>query len=333
MIRAALRVIFVAMAGALAALPSLVQAQTEPRPPVVGFLGIASRESHVQDLDGLRQGLADQGYTIGQNILLKERYANGGMEQFALQLDDMVMQQVDVLVVPGLAAALAIRKRAPDMPVVAVGLPSTVTDPDLFESLNHPGGSVTGLSHFGEDLAAKRVDLLREVVPGLTTVAVLHNTVDPLFRAWGEKTEQAAHLQGLRTIRLGLTSPKKSELESLMRSAQTEGAEGLIIVRDFLTHTLQDDIVHAADVQHIATMAEQRNFVDAGGLMSYGASFPDLFRRAAAYVAQILKGAKPADMPIQLTTEFELVINLRTAANLGLAIPPAILLRAGEIIE
>jgi putative ABC transport system substrate-binding protein len=320
-------------AGALFAAPVTSLAQTGAKRPVVGFLGIAARLNHLSDIEAFRLGLEQLGYVDGQTMVIEERYADGSVERFHLLLDDVLRRGADVLVVPGLAAALAIRERAPEMPVVAVGLPSTVIYPDLFVSLHRPGGSVTGFSHFGEDLADKRVELLKEVMPTLATVAILHNSIDRLYRSWGEKTEQAALQQGLKAVRLGLAKPSTAELAVAMQSAGAAGARGLIVVRDFLTHTLQDEIVRAANDRHMGTMAEQRIFVEAGGLMSYGASFPDLFRRAATYVDEVLKGARPAEMPIQLATEFELVINQRTAQALGIDIPPSILLRADEVIE
>jgi putative tryptophan/tyrosine transport system substrate-binding protein len=322
-----------ATAGAIIARPLAGHAQTQAKASIIGFLGIATRSSHVSDVEAFRLGLKQLGYVDGQTIVVAEGYADGNVEQFHVLLDDVLRRGTDVVVVPGLAAALAVREQAPDMPVVAVGLPSTVIYPDLFASLHRPGGSVTGFSHFGEDLADKRVELLREVVPALTTVAILHNSVDPLYRAWGEKTEDAALQQGLKAVRLGLAKPSATELAAAMRSAGAAGAQGLIVVRDFLTHTLQHQIVRAANDLHMGTMAEQRVFVEAGGLMSYGASFPDLFRRAATYVDEILKGAEPGEMPIQLATEFVLVVNQRTAQALGFNLPPSILLRADEVIE
>ena len=313
--------------------PLRVVAQTDKGPPVVGFVGIAARPNHTADVQALRLGLEALGYVDGQTIVVEERYADGSLEKFRVQLDDVLSRQAKVLVVPGVSGTLAIREHAPEIPVVAVGLPSTVIYPDLFASLHRPGGSVTGFSHFGEDLAVKRVELLKEAMPALTTVAILHNSVDPLFRAWGERTEEAALQQGLKAVRLGLATPSTSELTASMLSAGDAGAQGLIVVRDFLTHTLQNDIVRAANGLHMGTMAEERMFVQAGGLMSYGASFPDLFRRAATYVREILNGAKPAEMPIQLATEFELVVNQRAAEALGITIPPSILLRADEVIE
>jgi putative ABC transport system substrate-binding protein len=301
--------------------------------PLVAYLGIASPTSDQPYVDGLRQGFGQIGYVLGETIELDDRYADGSVERFGELLADVLARGVSVIVVPGIAAALAVREQAPQIPVVAIGLPSTVLYPDLFASLQRPGGSVTGFSPFGEDLADKRVELLREVVPAMTTVAILHNSIDPLYRSWGEKTEAAARLQGLQTARLGVTSLSKPELAALMQSAHQAGAQGIIIVRDFLTHILQGDIAQAANAMGMASMAEQSVFVEQGGLMSYGANLPELFRRAATYVDEILNGASPAEMPIQLATEFELVLNQGTAQVLGLDLPRSILLRADEVIE
>lgn len=313
--------------------PMRAAAQTRPDPPIVGYLGLASAASDFDYVAGLRLGLEQLGLHDGRNIVIYDRYADGSIEHLGMLLADLLERGVQVLVVPGIAAAMAVREHAPQLPVVAVGLPSTVVYPDLFQSLHRPGGSVTGFSPFGEDLAAKRVELLKEVVPTLTTVAILHNSVDPLYRDWGEKTEEAARRQGLTTIRLGVSSPSPLDLAASMQSAQDAGAQGLIIVRDFLTHMLHGEIGRFANTMGMATMGEQRGFVESGGLMSYGANLPELFRRAAAYADAILGGAEPAEMPIQLATEFELVVNSSTARALGITIPPAILLRADEVIE
>ena len=327
------RDLLIALVGAVSAWPLVARAQTVNGVPIVAYLGIASPGSDRPYVDGLRLGLGEVGHVLGETIELDDRYALGEVERFGGLLDEVLARGVRVIVVPGIAAALAVREQAPQIPVVAVGLPSTVIYPDLFSSLHRPGGSVTGFSPFGEDLAAKRVELLRDAVPDLSAVAILHNTVDPLYRSWGEKTQEAARQQGLQTVRLGVRSRSKSELATLMRSAHEAGTQGMIIVRDFLTHILQEDIAQAANAMGMATMAEQHGFVEQGGLMSYGANLPELFRRAATYVDEILNGASPADMPIQLATEFELVINLRTAQALGLDLPRSILLRADEVIE
>ena len=321
----------VAAGGALAG--TLVGPAGAATKPLVAYLGIASRKSDESFFGSLRRGLEEAERTPDVEITLVDRYADGDLARFPAIIDDVVAQGVAVIVVPGIAAALAVRERAPKIPVVAMGLPSTVLYPDLFQNLHRPGGSVTGFSPFGEDLADKRVELLRELVPRLKTVAILHNSIDPLYRSWGEKTEKAARAQGLAAVRLGVESKERAALDKLMLMAKETGAEGMIIVRDFLTHLLQEDIAQKALAMGIATMAEQRNFVDIGGLMSYGADHPALFERAATYVDEILDGADPAEMPIQLATQFELVVNQRTAEKLGLDIPRSILLRADEVVE
>jgi putative ABC transport system substrate-binding protein len=318
--------------GLVPASPLVLSAQPAA-PPLVAFLGIATPQADAHMVAALRLGLEQAGHVIGRTIDLDARSAGNDMARFASDLAAVVARGARVVVVPGLAAAFAVRRRRPDLPVVAAGLPATVVDPDLSASRHRPGGSVTGFSHFGEDLAEKRVELLREIVPGLTTVAILHNRIDPLYRAWGERTEAAAAAQGLRTLLLGLETPEETELAAAMQTAREAGARGLVVVRDFVTSSLQAAIADHARSLGIATMAEARSFVDAGALLSYGASVSDLFRRAADYVTAILAGADPADLPIQLATRFELILNLRTARALGLEVPPAILLRADEVIE
>lgn len=301
-------------------------------PPLVAFLGLATAAADAPFVEALRHGLELAGHAIGRTVELEARSAGNDTARFAADLAAVVARGARVVVVPGLAAAFAVRRQRPGLPVVAVGLPSTVVDPDLFASLHRPGGSVTGFWPFGEDLAEKRVELLREMVPGLATLAVLHNRIDPVHRAWGERTRAAAEAQGLRTLLLGLDTAEEARLDEAFDTARAAGVRGMIVVLDFLTNSLERPIARAARAAGIATMTEARSFVDAGALVSYGASKTDLARRAAGYVDAILKGADPAVLPIQLATRFELISNLGTARALGLTIPPTILLRAAEVI-
>jgi len=218
------------------------------------------------------------------------------------------------------------------VPIVSVGLHPRGGQTDLFASLARPGGMVTGVSNFGEELAAKRVQLLKEVMPKLATAGVLHNTTDPVFQRWGEETETEIRAQGLDAVRLGLTSTSLEAMRQTLRGARSRGVEAVVIVRDFLTSALYVAIARTSRDIGLATIAEERRYPDAGALMSYGTSDRDLFRSAAGYVDRILKGAKPGDLPVEQPTRFELVVNLKTAKVLGITVPQAVLLRADEVI-
>ncbi|MBL8700803.1 MAG: ABC transporter substrate-binding protein [Alphaproteobacteria bacterium] len=319
-------------AGGLALASGLAHAQAERSLPVVGFLGFASEASDRASVVALRQGFAELGHVEGRTIVIESRHAEGHVDRVPALVAEMAARPVGVFVVPGQAAARLLH-RITRIPIVAIGLPPTASDPDLFQSLSRPGGTVTGFSNFAEELAGKRIELMREVLPGLKAIGVLHNVVDPVFREWGVETEAAIRGQGLVSVRLGLTSVDPAEVVRLVRSLRPAGAEALIVIRDFLTHSVRDAIYGTAIEERIATVTEQRDFAEAGAFMSYGADMRDLFRRAAGYADRILKGDRPGDLPIQLATKLEFVVNQRTARAIGLVVPPSILLRADEVIE
>jgi len=177
------------------------------------------------------------------------------------------------------------------------------------------------------------VEILKEALPALRAVGVLYAATEPLYREFGEEAESAARAQGLQAVPLRLTSPSKPELVALTHTAQAAGAGAVLVIRDYITETLRTEIFRAATEVRIAGFGEQPNFAEAGALVSYGASIPDLFRRAADYVDKVLHGASPAELPIQLPIQFTLVLNMRTAGELGVMIPPSLLARADEVIE
>ena len=322
----------IAAALAAALLPASAPGQDPRRVPVVGFLGFASAPSDQAGLDALRRGFADLGYVEGRTIRIEARHAEGDLDRVPALVRDMLARDVAVFVVPGQAAARMLR-RATTTPVVAIALPPTASDPELFESLRRPGGTITGFSNFAEELSGKRVELLREIMPGLAAIGILHNVTDPVFRDWGVETEAAVRAQGLTPVRLGIASIAPAEVAAEIRTLRPAGARALIVIRDFLTSSLRDAIIRGALEQGVAVVAEQRDWVEAGALISYGADIGDLFRRAAGYADRILKGEAPGELPIQLASKFELVINLRTARALDLDVPRAVLLRADEVIE
>jgi putative ABC transport system substrate-binding protein len=314
----------------LLALPALAAAQR--RLPVVGFVGFASEAGDRPSVTAFREGMRAQGMVEGQGWQFEHRHADGDALRGAGIIRDFAALPVAVFIVPGPSAARAIR-RATTIPLVAIGLPPVQSDPDLFASLARPGGSVTGFASFGEEMSAKRIEFLRETIPALSAIGVMHNAADPTFDAWGRLSEASARAQGLRVLRLPLTQRDPVALAAGMRALRQEGAQALVVVRDFLTSSMIEDITATALAEGIAVIGDQARFAHAGALFSYGANLPDLFRRAAGYVIRILRGEKPGDLPVQLPTAIEFVVNLRTAQALGLTVPHPILARADEVIE
>jgi putative ABC transport system substrate-binding protein len=192
---------------------------------------------------------------------------------------------------------------------------------------------VTGFSSFGEGLSTKRIELIQELLPGTDVLGIMHNATDPIFRNWGEETERSVRAQGLRAIRLGLTSALPAEMEHLLRSFRDQGGRTLIVVHDFLTATLRSDILRTTAAVGVAVIAEEPQFAQSGALLSYGPDTPDLFRRAAVYVDRIIKGERAGDLPVQLPTKFYLVVNLKTARVLNLDVSPTFLARADDVID
>lgn len=223
--------------------------------------------------------------------------------------------------------------RKTSISVVAVALPAVQSDPDLFQSLARPGGSLTGFAAFGEEMSSKRIEMVREILPGLKRLGVMNNATDPTFSAWGARTMTEARAAGIEPVRLGLTAATLAAVSEQIRLLADAGGGAMVVIRDYMTSAMRDEICRAGIESKIAVIGEQGEFARAGALLSYGADIGDLFRRAAGYVDLILKGRKPAEMPIQLPTKFELIVNLKTARALGLTIPPSILVLTDDVIE
>jgi putative ABC transport system substrate-binding protein len=314
----------------VAAMPQIVVAQR--RLPTIGFVGFATPEVDNATLAPFRKALADLGYVDGRNIAVSTRSTSGDVAQGLSLIDELIAIPVDVLLAPGPAAARAIVKKT-NIPVVAVALPAVQSDPDLFQSLARPGGSLTGFAAFGEEMSAKRIEMLREILPELKKVGVMNNATDPTFSAWGEQTMREAQAAGVEPVRLGLAAASAEVVAEQFRILADAGGRSVIVIRDYMTAAMQNEICRLGISMKIAVVGQQGEFARAGALFSYGADIGDLFRRAAGYVDLILKGQKPSEMPIQLPSKFELIVNLKTARALSLTIPPTILVLTDEVIE
>ncbi len=304
----------------------------QKRIPVVGFVGFATPEIDNATLVPFRKAMAELGYADGRNIVIEAHSTAGDVTRGLALIDDLIARQVDVLLSPGPAAARAIVRKT-NIPVVAVALPAVQSDPELFQSLARPGGSLTGFAAFGEEMSAKRIEMIREILPSLKRIGVLNNATDPTFSAWGAQTTEEARRAGLEPVRLGLTSASPAAVAEQLNVLAGAGGNAVIVIRDYMTAAMRDAICRIGIDMKIAVIGQQREFVHAGALISYGADIDDLFRRAAGYVDLILKGQKPANMPIQLPTKFELAVNLKTARTLGVTIPPTILVLTDDVIE
>src|SRR6266403_994941 len=317
------------LGGATAAWPLAAGAQTPPKIPRVGYIAASSTTAVGHIVGAFRQRLRELGYVEGQTIALEVRYAEGRMERIPELVAELVGLKMDVLVAPTSQAALAAKKATRTIPIVMVA-----ADPvglGLVASLARHGGNVTGLSYFNEAIIAKRVQLLKEFVPGLAQIAVLRNPSVAVHATFWQDTEVAARTLGVALQPLNIRGPE--DFEAAFAAATQGNAQALIALDDALTMTHRPRIVALAASSRLPAMYGLREFPDEGGLMSYGPSFVILFRRAASFVDKILNGAKPADLPVEQPTKFELVINRKTATALGLTVPPTLLAQADEVIE
>ena len=324
---------FIALLGSAtassAAWPLAVGAQTPPKIPRVGFIGGANPAAAEHTFGAFQQRLRELGYVEGQSIALHVRWAEGRSDRMPELVAELVGLKMDVLVAGNSPAALAAKQATRTTPIVMVA-----ADPvglGLVASLSRPGGNVTGLSFFNEAIIAKRLEFLKEFVPGLVRVAVLRNPIVEVHPIFWQETEVAARKLGVALQPLDVRGPE--DFEAAFAAATRGNAQALFAFDDPLTIAHRPRITGLAASSRLPAMYGYREFPDDGGLMSYGPNFVDLFRRAATYVDKILKGAKPADLPVEQPTKFELVINRKTANALGLTVPPTLLAQADEVIE
>jgi putative tryptophan/tyrosine transport system substrate-binding protein len=318
-----------AFSGTVAAWPLVALAQQTGKLSTVGFLGASTPLIESQRIAAFVQQLRELGWTEGRNIAIEYRWPEGRSDRAAEIAAEFVRLKVDVIVTVGTPAALAAKQATSVLPVVF----TIVSDPvgsALVASLARPGGNVTGLSLQQADIAGKRLELLRDVVPGLRQVAMLSNVGNPANVLEIGEVQAAA-----RTLSLDVAMLEIRQAEDIASAfASLKGrAEALYVTGDPLLNAKRVRINTFVLTARLPTVYSSREYVEAGGLISYGPNFPDVYRRAAVYVDKILRGAKPADIPVEQPTNFELVINATTAKALGLDIPPSVLGRADEVIE
>jgi putative tryptophan/tyrosine transport system substrate-binding protein len=322
---------FLAGTGAvLLAVPLAIEAQQAGKVSRVGFLGNSTAALEANLVGPFREGLRELGYVEGRNILIEYRWAEGKYERFPALIAELIGLKVDLIVTAGTPASLAVKKATMSIPLVMVAVGDPVAT-GLVASLARPGGNITGLTSIAEELEGKRLELLREVVPKISHVAVFWNPANPVFkRALGELQAAAAILR-IKVLSLGVRT--KEEIEDAFAAIVRERPGALLVLADrlFLYHRAR--IMDFAAKHRLPGVHAYRELVESGGLMSYGPSYAGMHRRAAYYVDKILRGASPADLPVEQPTKFELVINLKTAKALGLTIPPSLLLRADQIIQ
>jgi putative ABC transport system substrate-binding protein len=320
---------FISLIGGAAAWPLPARAQQSANMRTIGFLGQSTPAVESQRVAAFVERLHELGWTEGRSIAIEVRWADGRAKRYAEIATEFARLKVDIIVTAGTPSVIAARQAAAGIPIVF----ATASDPvgnALVASLARPGGNITGLSILGTDLAGKRLELLRDLVPGFHTLAIMANVENPAVRLEMKEVQAAARTLGLEAI---VVEVRRAEDIAPAITALKGRAETLYVVGDALVIAQRIRLVTLPLSAKLPTIYNSREYVDAGGLMSYGPNFPDLFRRAADYVDKILRGAKPADLPVEQPTKFDLVINLTTAKALGLEAPPTLLATADEVIE
>ena len=320
---------FITLLGGVAATWPLAARTQQPTKPVIGFLRSTSLAVSTPMITGFRQGLTAGGFTEGQNVTIEYRYADDQPERLPGLVTELIRLPVAVIVVNG-TAALAAKAATTTVPIVF----ATGSDPmvdGLVASLNRPGGNVTGVSFVAGLLGAKRLEMLRQLVPTAATIAMLVGTETLEARVEQRDVELAAQALGQQLIAAPVTSA--GELDGAFTAIVERGAKALVVGAGALLTSNRARIVALAARHAIPAIYPLREFVEVGGLMSYGASIVEAYRQAGIYAGRILKGEKPADLPVMQSTKFELVINLKAARALGLSIPPTLLAVTDEMIE
>jgi putative tryptophan/tyrosine transport system substrate-binding protein len=329
--RSSCRVLAAQVLLAVLATPFSASAQQAPKVATIGWLNPSTPAATAHLLEAFHQGLKDLGHTEGRTFVLERRYAEGRVEQLPDLARELVRRKVDVIVTATDIAISAAKQQTRTIPIVM----ANSTDPlgtGLVASLARPGGNVTGLTSISPQLSGKRLELLKDVIPKLSRVAFLWN---PEIRGAVldyQQTEGAARSLGLQLQSLEAT--RGDQLDSVFSAIKEQRAQALIVASpNPVTFMNRGRIVSFVQSNRLASMYTSSEYVDAGGLVAYGPNGPDLFRRAAAFVVKILNGAKPADLPVEQPTKFELVVNAKAAKQLGITVPQSVLLQADKVLQ
>jgi putative tryptophan/tyrosine transport system substrate-binding protein len=326
-----IKIILLALCSLLLAPCSSVDAQQPTKVPRIGYLTNTSLSGNAARTEAFRQGLRELGYVEGKNIVIEWRYLEGKPDRLLSLAAELVRLKVDIIVTAGPLATRAAKEGTSTIPVVMAQDPDPVGN-GFVASLARPGGNITGLSRLAPELSGKRLELLKEIIPKLSRVAVFGTSTQPGSAQMIREVELAAKAFGVKLQYLDLLSPK--DIETAFRDAGKGRADGvLMLVAGGVAGAHRTEIVELAVKSRLPVIYSGREYLEAGGLISYGVSITDLDRRAATYVDKILKGAKPADLPVEQPIKFEFIVNLKAAKQIGLTIPPNVLVRADKVIR
>jgi putative ABC transport system substrate-binding protein len=321
------RMVMALLGGAAAWSPLAARAQQ--RTYRIGVLETVPLDQNAACFGALRKGLSDLGYVEGRNLAFEYRSADGRPAQFPALAAQLIERRVDLLVTRGTPAVMAAKNVTSTIPVVMAASGEPIGT-GVVGGLARPGGNVTGLSAFTVELFAKRLELLKEAVPGITRIALLHNPDNPVVAAQWQQMKAATQSMGVGALMLD--ARKVEDLDLAFDTAAAQRVSAVVVGNDTVLFSNRRRVVELAAKQRLPAMYLAREFVDSGGLMTYAVNYPDLYRRAATFVDKIFKGSKPSDLPIEQPTKFELVVNLNAAKAIGLTIPESFLLRADEVI-
>ena len=317
------------IAFVLAVTGAVARAQ-QPKVPRIGFLAASPPSALSDRIQAFRDSLRERGYVEGKNIVIEYRYGEGKLDRLPALASELVQLKVSVIVTGGSQATLPAKGATSTIPIVM----AQDNDPlgsGFVASLARPGGNITGLSNLTAELAGKQLELMKEIIPKLSRLAVLRDLTEPGNPRAVRETELAAQGFGVQLHNLDIQGPK--DIETAFRAVSNRRAEALLVLPSAVFNSNRKQIVNLATNSRLPAIYPRAEYVEDGGFMTYGVNTPDLYRRAAIYVDKILKGAKPADLPVEHPMKFEFVINLKTAKQIGLTIPPNVLVRADRVIR